>query len=47
MIGKLIVVPGIVTSASRTSIKATEITFRCSACDHTYSQTIKFGFGGA
>ena len=36
MVGKLIVVPGIITSASRTSIKATTITWRCSACDHTY-----------
>jgi len=47
MVGKLIVVPGIITAASRTAIKATEITWRCSACEHTYSQEIKFGFGGA
>ena len=47
MVGKMIVVPGIITSASRTSIKATEITWKCSACDHTYTQEIKFGFGGA
>jgi len=47
MVGKLIVVPGIITSASRTSIKATKITWKCSACDHTYSQDLKFGFGGA
>ena len=47
MVGKLIVVPGIITSASRTSIKATSITWKCSACDHTYSQDLKFGFGGA
>ena len=47
MVGKLIVVPGIITSASRTSIKATKITWKCSACDHTYAQDLKFGFGGA
>lgn len=47
MVGKLICVPGIITSASRTSIKATKITWKCSACDHTYSQDLKFGFGGA
>ena len=47
MVGKMVVVPGIITSASRTSIKATEITWRCSACEHTYTQQIKFGFGGA
>ena len=47
MVGRMIVVPGIITSASRTSIKATSITWRCSACDHTYSQDLKFGFGGA
>ena len=47
MVGKLICVPGIITSASRTSIKATQITWKCSACEHTYSQDIKFGFGGA
>ena len=37
MVGKMVVVPGIITSASRTSIKATEITWRCSACEHTYT----------
>lgn len=37
MIGKMICVPGIITSASRTSIKATQITWKCSACEHTYS----------
>ena len=47
VVGKMVVVPGIITSASRTSIKATEITWRCSSCEHTYKQSIKFGFGGA
>lgn len=47
MVGKMIVVPGIITAASRTCIKATCITWKCSACDHTYSQDLKFGFGGA
>ena len=37
LVGKLICVPGIITSASRTSIKAISITWKCSACDHTYS----------
>lgn len=47
LVGKLIVVPGIITAASRTAIKATSITWRCSACEHTYTQDMKLGFGGA
>ena len=47
MVGKLVVVPGIITAASRTAIKATEITWKCSNCEHTYTQEIKYGFGGA
>ena len=34
LIGQLIVVPGIITSASRTNIKATRITWKCSNCGH-------------
>lgn len=47
LIGQLVVVPGIVTSASRTTIKATSIRWRCSSCDHSYTSDVKFGFGGA
>lgn len=43
MIGKLIVIPGIITNASRTAIKATKITYRCSNCEH--EKTIKTGSG--
>jgi len=47
LIGNLIVVPGIVTSASRTNLRATQVTWRCSNCGHERTDPIKFGFGGA
>ena len=47
LVGKLVCVPGIVTSASRSAIKATLITYRCQNCGHEFSKTINFGFGGA
>lgn len=47
LVGQLIVVPGIVTSASRTNIKATSVTWKCSNCGHELVSKIKFGFGGS
>lgn len=47
MVGKLVVVPGIITSASRSAIKATLITYRCHNCGHEFAAKVKHGFGGA
>ena len=47
LVGQLIVVPGIITSASRTNIKATCVTWKCSNCGHEKQDKIKFGFGGS
>lgn len=43
MIGKLVVIPGIITNASRAQIKATSVTYRCRNCGHL--KTIKTGAG--
>ena len=47
LVGQLVVIPGIITSASRTNIKATSVTWKCSNCGHELQQAIKFGFGGS
>jgi len=44
--GQLVVVPGIITAASRTSIKATEVCIKCSNCGHQKILQMKAGFGG-
>ena len=45
--GQLVVVPGIVTAASKTSIKAIKEVLRCSHCGHEKIINIKLGYGGA
>jgi len=45
--GNLVVVPGIVTAASKTAIKATKEVLRCTNCGHEKSISIKLGYGGA
>ena len=45
LIGKLIVIPGIVTNASRSQIKATTITVKCKNCDHEKVIQTGGGFG--
>ena len=47
LVGTLIVIPGIITAASRTNIKATSVTWKCQNCGHEVVTRIKFGFGGA
>lgn len=34
LIGQMIVVPGIITNASRTSIRASKVTVQCKNCGH-------------
>lgn len=46
LMGQLVVVPGIITSASKTSIRATQVTWKCSNCGHEKTVQMKFGFGG-
>eukprot|EP00347_Sterkiella_histriomuscorum_P023378 403334862 len=43
LIGKLIVIPGIITNATRTQIKATAITYKCKNCGH--QKLLKTGAG--
>ena len=38
------VVPGIITSASKTSIKATKIVMKCSECGHEKVEHLRPGF---
>lgn len=45
LIGKLVVIPGIITNASRTQIKATKITYRCKNCGHEKVITTGGGYG--
>jgi DNA replication licensing factor MCM5 len=46
LVGSLIVVPGIITAASKTSIKATKVVVKCTNCGHEKELSIKSGFGG-
>jgi DNA replication licensing factor MCM5 len=43
--GKLIVVPGIITHASRTHIKTTRLAIRCKNCGHEKILETGQGFG--
>lgn len=45
-IGQLIVVPGIITNASRTSIRASKVIVQCRNCGHQKQLTVSSGFGG-
>jgi DNA replication licensing factor MCM5 len=45
-IGQLIVVPGIITNASRTSIRASKVVVQCRNCGHQKQLTVSSGFGG-
>jgi len=46
LMGQLIVVPGIVTAASKTMIKSTSIVIKCSNCGHEKTLQMKLGFAG-
>ena len=45
--GTLVVIPGIITAASKTQIKATRVTVRCSNCGHEKELKVPVGFGRA
>jgi len=45
-LNRLIVVPGIITSASKSQIKASVITFRCKNCGHQKTKNVNSGLGG-
>mmetsp|Transcript_19584 Transcript_19584/g.14292 ORF Transcript_19584/g.14292 Transcript_19584/m.14292 type:complete len:150 (-) Transcript_19584:1137-1586(-) len=44
LVNQLIVVPGIITSASKTSIKATTVVVRCSNCGHEKQLKVSLGY---
>lgn len=46
LMGQLVVVPGIITAASKTMIKANTIVLRCSNCQHEKRLDMKKGFAG-
>lgn len=46
LIGQLIVVPGIITNASRTAIRASRVTVQCKNCGHQKQLNVGLGFGG-
>lgn len=45
-IGTLVVVPGIITAATKTHIKANKVVVRCSNCGHEKEIKANGGFGG-
>jgi len=47
LIGKMVVVPGIITSASKSQIKASKLTIKCRNCGHVKRIVVKSGLGGA
>lgn len=46
LIGQLVVVPGIITNASRTAIRASKVTVQCKNCGHQKALQVGAGFGG-
>ena len=46
LIGQLIVIPGIITAATKTHIKANKVVVRCSNCGHEKEIKANGGFGG-
>lgn len=47
MVSKMVVVPGIITSASKSNIKASKLVIRCRNCGDTKEINIKSGLAGA
>jgi len=47
LMGQLVVIPGIVTAASKSAIKATKEVLKCQNCGHEKHIKIKLGYGGA
>lgn len=46
VIGQMIVVPGIITNASRTAIRASKVIVQCRNCGHQKMLQVGAGFGG-
>ncbi len=46
-IGKMVVIPGIITAASKAQIRATKLVVKCSSCGHEKTIKLQAGFGGA
>ncbi len=46
LMGQLVVVPGIITAASKTHIKSTSTVIKCVNCGHEKTLIMKNGFGG-
>lgn len=46
LMGQLVVVPGIITAASKTMIKSTSVSIKCQNCGHEKTLKMKNGFGG-
>ena len=46
LMGQLVVVPGIITAASKTHIKSTSTVIKCGNCGHEKTLIMKNGFGG-
>ena len=46
LMGQMVVLPGIITAASKTMIKSTKVVIKCSNCGHEKSLTMKSGFAG-
>ena len=47
LMNTLIVIPGIITSASKTQIKATKVVVRCNNCGHEKELKINLGYSSA
>ena len=44
MVGRIVVVPGIITQTSKSQIRASKAVYVCTTCGHEYSTTVKSGF---
>lgn len=47
LVGQMIVVPGIITSSSKSQIKASKLSIRCRHCGDTKVIVVKSGLAGA
>ena len=46
VLNEMIVVPGIITSASKAQIKASKVVFQCKNCGHLTTRDVNGGLGG-
>lgn len=47
LVGKLVVIPGIITSTSKTNIRARIASYKCISCGHEVTKVIPYGMYGA